>query len=128
VTAQWRYLTLESLDFRTQTPRKRTSLGRFYKSRAIPVDLRQDLTNERIVPSVLITRLPMFSPKRLGSLGLGSDPKLAFRTQPGGIAKLAEKKEIAETDDAYWAQVFLPVLRIPFHSRLHDVHVVCTVI
>jgi hypothetical protein len=48
----------------------------------------------------------MFSPKRLSSLGLGSDPKLAFRTQPGGVAKLAEKREIAETDDAYWAQVF----------------------
>jgi hypothetical protein len=55
----------------------------------------------------------MFSPKRLTSLGLGSDPKLAFRTQPGGIAKLAEKREIAETDDAYWAQVFQLYCALP---------------
>lgn len=46
-------------------------------------------------------------PKNLGSsLGfIGNDPKLAFRTQPSGIARLAEKQNIAETDDAYWSQV-----------------------
>ncbi|KAF8309828.1 hypothetical protein DL93DRAFT_2044105, partial [Clavulina sp. PMI_390] len=41
-------------------------------------------------------------------LGLiGNDPKLAFRTQPSGIARLAEKAPIAETDDAYWSQYVL---------------------
>lgn len=51
----------------------------------------------------------MFSvPKLSSSLGLlGNDPKLAFRTQPNGIARLAEKTPIAETDDAYWSQVSL---------------------
>jgi hypothetical protein len=49
----------------------------------------------------------MFSvPKLSSSLGLiGNDPKLAFRTQPSGIARLAEGALIAETDDAYWSQV-----------------------
>ena len=49
----------------------------------------------------------MFSVPKLGSsLGLiGNDPKLAFRTQPSGIARLAERAPIAETDDAYWSQV-----------------------
>ncbi|KAF8328817.1 high-temperature-induced dauer-formation protein-domain-containing protein [Cantharellus anzutake] len=44
-------------------------------------------------------------PKLSSSFGLiGNDPKLAFRTQPGGITKLAEVRNIAETDDAYWSQ------------------------
>lgn len=49
----------------------------------------------------------MFSVPKLGnSLGfIGNDPKLAFRTQPNGIARLAEKTPIAETDDGYWSQV-----------------------
>lgn len=45
-------------------------------------------------------------PKKLSSsFGLlGDDAKLAFRTQPNGIAKLAEKRDISETDDVYWSQ------------------------
>lgn len=60
----------------------------------------------------------MFSvPKLSSSLGLlGNDPKLAFRTQPNGIARLAEKTPIAETDDAYWSQVSLACLGSVGHT------------
>ncbi|KAG9047480.1 hypothetical protein FS837_002125, partial [Tulasnella sp. UAMH 9824] len=49
----------------------------------------------------------MFSlPKRLStSFGIiGDDPKLAFRTQPSGIRRLAEVRNIPPTDDKYWSQ------------------------
>ncbi|KAG8953735.1 hypothetical protein FRC04_001939 [Tulasnella sp. 424] len=49
----------------------------------------------------------MFSlPKRLStSFGIiGDDPKLAFRTQPSGIRRLAEARNIPATDDKYWSQ------------------------
>ena len=58
-----------------------------------------------------VLTVPMFPlPKKLssslGSLSfLGNDPKLAFRTEPSGIAKLADQRGIAETDDVYWSQV-----------------------
>jgi hypothetical protein len=77
-------------------------------------------------------------PKKLGeSFGfIGNDPKLAFRTQPSGIARLADKTNIAETDDAYWSQVSLVyrtlrvtsrvlitgVVRPPLRQRVRRVH------
>jgi hypothetical protein len=46
-------------------------------------------------------------PKKLSSpFGiLGDDAKLAFRTQPGGIAKLFETRNISAADETYWSQV-----------------------
>ena len=58
-------------------------------------------------------------PKRLSSsFGIiGNDPKLAFRTQPGGITRLVEVRNIAETDDGYWTQVcVLYVCKLPTMS------------
>ncbi|KAG9024760.1 hypothetical protein FRB95_011122 [Tulasnella sp. JGI-2019a] len=52
----------------------------------------------------------MFSiPRKLSSsFGiLGNDPKLGFRTQPSGIKRLVEDRNIPATDDTYWSQYVL---------------------